>query len=504
MEIDVVNSVAKGRGSPLALLRLYCPGQTMALTADEIFLRATATANYLTHKGIRPGDHVGIYSRNRLRYILLDLACIQVGAIFCALDPLKQFDLQDIKFRYGFRLLFTEGPAETSIDLADIEILPPQSERLFPAKVYGDDDTPAIKFTSGTTGNPKGIAARAASINSSINEIQALFQHSPEDRVLLFLPLSLLQQRYWIYSALVYGFELILTTPAMWLTACKNLNPTVIMGVPGVFEEMRREVIKQWEKSGKEKSAIEIQKAVLGKLLGNNIRYLWSGSAPASRELIEFYHERDMPLYHGYGSNEACIVAKNHPGAYKPGSSGKLLPSKSVSFDADGQIYINSKQPVNVRYQYFNSEEDQLIFQGNTIKTGDIGYLDEDGFLYVTGRYSDFFKLDSGLPVHPEPIEQQLKHIHYVTEAIVAGEGRPFPCALIFCSDPDTTTDKIGGDLEKINAHFSKEKRIRKFRVLPMDENRKSVYFTNQNKPIRRKILQDFSEIIDGIYNECK
>ena len=196
-----------------------------------------------------------------------------------------------------------------------------------PCDGYDPADICAIKQTSGSTGVPKGIEATTASVNSSMAAVQQMFGHGDGDNLLVFLPVRYLQQRYWIYSALVNGHDVTRADRITVMDVARATSPTVIMGVPGFYEQLRTRV----EASGAAADVVARREATQAQI-GGRIRYLWTGSAPAGRATLDFFHECDVPLYEGYGLNETCIISKNHPGAVRVGSVGKVLPHKRIRF----------------------------------------------------------------------------------------------------------------------------------------------------------------------------
>ena len=195
-----------------------------------------------------------------------------------------------------------------------------------------------------------------------------MFTHGPDDDILVFLPLSLLQQRYWVYSALAYGHDVTISSYAAAFATMRRTRPTVVMGVPGFFETARRHIEGEAARHGT--SLVEAARG----LFGDRIRYLWTGSAPASPAVLEFFDDCGLPIFEGYGLNETCIVSKNHPGAHRRGSVGRVLPGKRVLIDADGVVSVQSDDPVDERYTYAAPGESERVFRaGGVVRTGDLG-----------------------------------------------------------------------------------------------------------------------------------
>ena len=206
-----------------------------------------------------------------------------------------------------------------------------------------------------------------------------MFAHGPADDLFVFLPLSVLQQRYWIYSALRFGHDVTVSTYEAAYAALGRVRPTVVMGVPGFFEGARKHVEAQARRRGPVVPETEALREAAQRLFGDRIRYLWTGSAPASPATLRFFTDAGLPIYEGYGLNETCIVSKNHPGAHKAGSVGRVLPGKEILFDAGGVINIRSAYPVNTRYEYAAPGESERDWQASLDACPEILWLFDNG-----------------------------------------------------------------------------------------------------------------------------
>ncbi len=345
-----------------------------------------------------------------------------------------------------------------------------------------------IKFTSGSTGIPKGLGATAGSIDASISAVQQLFEHRDGDNLFVFLPLSLLQQRYWVYSALAYGHDLTISTYEAAFAVLGRVAPTVVMGVPGFFETARKHLESRPDPA-----------AAAAKLFGGRIRYLWTGSAPARPSMLRFYTDLGLPIYEGYGLNEACIVAKNHPGAHREGSVGQVLPGKQVLIDADGVVSVRSEHPVNWRYEYAEPGDSERVFgPDGTVRSGDLGYLDEDGFLYIRGRADDVIVLDNGKKIIVRPLEEFLRSSPAIDEAVVFCPTQTHLVAVVSAAADAPDTSAITQWLAAANAEFAADEQIKEIIVAPERFSISNGMLTSQYKPRRQQILQAHASQIYG------
>ncbi|MDH6110353.1 long-chain acyl-CoA synthetase [Kitasatospora sp. MAP12-15] len=453
----------------------------------------------LSRLGIGPGDRIGILSANRLEWVLLDLAALRLKAVTAGFEPGKFEPDAALIAKYGLTLLFTDRPCEAAgaLPMEEALRLATEDAPTPAAEPYSPLEVTTIKFTSGSTGEPKGLGATAGSIDSSLHAVQELFQHGPDDSLFVFLPLSLLQQRYWVYSALRHGHDLTVCSYEAAFAALRRARPTVVMGVPAFFESARRHIEGRARRSG-QPVAVQARQ-----LFGDRIRYLWTGSAPASAALLRFFTEAGLPIHEGYGLNETCIVAKNHPGAHREGSVGRVVPGKQVLLDEDGVISVRSDHPVNVRYEYAAPGVSEQVFQpGGIVRTGDLGHLDEDGFLFIRGRADDVIVLENGKKIIVRPIEEQLKAAGSAIEECVV--FCPAQTDLVAVVSPPSLPllpadeSAIEQQLAAANAALGPDEQIS--RVVPARErfSIENGLLTSQFKPRRPQIRDAYATELDN------
>lgn len=500
MTRSVVNTVANNApaaGHRITSIRL---DGTRSLELTELFESAGRLARRLRDLGIGPGDRIGILAANSLDWVLLDLAALRLKAVTAGFEPAKFKPEAGLLERYSLKVLFTDRPvdggdpaADSIRPISDVAALleAPDEGPALPPVVYETTDTTTIKFTSGSTGEPKGLAPTVGSMDSTLNAVQGLFEHGDEDDLFLFLPLSLLQQRYWIYSALCFGHDITISTYEAAFATIARAKPTVVMGVPGFFEAAKKHMETRAGKAVTRGAdpAEALRDAALS-LFGPRIRYLWTGSAPARASMLEFFTAAGMPIFEGYGLNETDIVAKNHPGAHREGSVGQVLPGKKVLFDADGVISVQSDYPVNLRYAYSAPGDSERVFgPDGVVRTGDLGHIDQDGFLFIHGRADDVIVLDNGKKVIVRPIEEFLKASPAIEECVLFCPTQTHLAVVVSAADDPADEAAIHEQVARANATFTADEQIK--RVVVADER-----FTVENellgsqfKPRRPQIL---------------
>ncbi len=511
---SVINRVVSARPSPHHSIVFYRAGGQCRLSLDELSQLAWRVAAYLRRLGVGAGDRVGIIAKNRLEWVLLDLAALRIKAVSAGLEAGKFAASSELIDRFGLRLLFTDAPPAhgdgnddriKDIDclLAGLGDLPADPDGA--AVSYRPDETTTIKFTSGSTGVPKALAATVGSIDLSITGTQALFAHGPLDKLFVFLPLSLLQQRYWIYSALAFNHDVVVTNYELAFWALRREQPTVVMGVPAFFEALRKEIDARVARScgnASEAAAVAAMRRVAAfEAIGNRIRYLWTGSAPANQDMLRWFNDCGMPIFEGYGMNETCIVTKNAPGANRPGSVGRPLSGRHISLDANGIVIVRSDYPVNTKYLYAAPGDSERIFMPDgSVRTGDLGRIDEDGYLYILGRADDIVVLQNGHNVLVRPIEERLAACSSIEQCLVVGFGRPCLVAVLCTGHGEAAQPTITEHIAAMNKTAGDDERIGGFVLAPQPFSMENGLLTSQYKPRRRAIEALYGKEISETY----
>ncbi|MEY9894492.1 long-chain acyl-CoA synthetase [Catenulispora sp. MAP5-51] len=498
MTESIINRIVAARPAHEGTITVTGLGHRITWPLAEFHDRARAVAAALRRRGIGGGDRVGILSANRMEWALLDVACLMVKAQTAGFEPGKFSPDADLIQGYDLDLLYTDVqlPDDAPPQAVPIATVTGDSQEAdnsgeFEPAVWGATDCTTVKFTSGSTGVPKGLEATAGSIDSSLHAVQSLFDHQPGDNILTFLPLSLLQQRYWLYSALYWGHDITITTYQSVFAVMSAIRPTVVMGVPAFFDTAKRH-IEDLIADG-----VETGKAAQ-ELFGDRVRYLWTGSAPADQATLRFYTEAGLPLYEGYGLNETCITTKNHPGAHREGSVGRPLPGKQIVIDDEGVVCVRSDHPVNTAYTYAAPGDSERMFTpGGVVRTGDLGRLDEDGFLYILGRADDVIVLDNAKKIIVRPIETRFRDTGAVAECVLY---HPSPAGLVAVVSPHpggSDTAAIAEALHAVNAAGEADERICRVVVAAEPFTIDNGLLTSQFKPIRIRIAERHRDLID-------
>jgi long-chain acyl-CoA synthetase len=413
-----------------------------------------------------------------------------------------------------------------------------------------------IIYTSGTTGEPKGVMLTHTNLSSNVSDSCANFDFRPaEDVALSFLPLAHVYGRMLDYIYLFNGVTVAYVESVDNVAqALLELHPTVLAAVPRFFEKIYARMMEQgskntgmkrklfdwavdvgqragpWRCGSKSASlGLKLQWFLADKLVyskiragtGGKLRIVFSGGAPLSRDLAEFFWSIGIPIFQGYGLTETSpILTSNYP-ANRVGSSGRPIPNVIIRIADDGEIL--AKGPC-VMQGYYESPDAtrEVVDEEGWFHTGDVGYLDADNYLFITDRKKDLIKTAGGKFVAPQPIENALKTSPYILNAMIVGDQRRFVVALLV---PNTATvsaraqdsgvllgsnetvaahpwvrSLIEGEIKRVNAHLGQWETIKRFALLPEDFTFDNGGLTYTLKLKRRVVEQKYRETIDKLY----
>ncbi len=421
-----------------------------------------------------------------------------------------------------------------------------------------DKDSPcSIIYTSGTTGNPKGVVLSHWNFVSNVLHIRDIIDFSAKDRCLSFLPLShVLERMAGYYSMLAGGVgiayaERMDTVPA----DVADVKPTIMVSVPRLYEKIyaksasmamaagfpkkniffwARDVgirVAELETAGETVGGmLAFQRAIADKLvfgklrskLGGRIRFMVSGGAPLNAKIAKFFYGAGMVVLEGYGLTETSpVLACNNIGAIRFGSVGKVLPGTEIEIAEDGEIMCRGPQ---VMIGYFNNESatQEVLSSDGWLATGDIGHIDEDGYVFITDRKKDIIVTAGGKNIAPQPIENAFATNKNITQMVVIGDKRQFLSSLIVpdfevlrgfaeaggineISDEDllkhpAVLGLYEDILEQMNRDLPGFSQIRKFSLLPREFSLDEGELTPTMKVKRFAINKKYDTVISAMY----
>ena len=414
----------------------------------------------------------------------------------------------------------------------------------------------SIIYTSGTTGEPKGVMLTHTNLCSNVTDSCVTFDmKSGVDLALSFLPLAHVYGRMMDYIFLFNGITLAyIESVDLVAQALVELHPTVIAAVPRFFEKIYAKLMEQgsgntgakrkifdWAMSVAKRAAawrcglrpagvgLKAQWALADRLVykkiragtGGALRVVFSGGAPLSRDLAEFFWSVGVPIYQGYGLTETSpILTSNYP-QNRVGSSGRPIPHVELRIAEDGEIL--AKGPCLMQGYYKSPESTrEAINEDGWFHTGDIGYLDRDNYLFITDRKKDLLKTAAGKFVAPQPIENALKNSPYILNAMVVGDQRKFVVALVvpnattvgakaqeqgvrFASNQEMVAHPlvkslIDGEVRRLTANLAQWETIKRFALLPEDFTFDNGSLTYTLKLKRRVVEKKYQQVIDQLY----
>ena len=556
------------------------PGAWSSITTGEFHRLVLAAAKGLIAFGVGKGDAVTLFSATRFEWGVLDFALAAIGAVnvpvydtdsaaqaeriindsgvkLAVTDNRERYDrLDSINDRCpGLqRILMMDGNALGALEGLGVSV----SDEELEARIADThaDDLATIVYTSGSTGAPKGVELTHRNFLSVVRAGyeclgEVLCDNHP--RLLLFLPLAHCFARFIQYCSIgsddgVVGY---LPDTKSLLPDLRSFKPTYLLGVPRVFEKVYNaasrkagtgfkgrifaqaaQCAREWsrtEQDGGKHSASQrarhamfetsVYRAVRG-ALGPNIRYVACGGAPLSADLAHFFAGIGLPMIQGYGMTEtAAPFTVTRVNDNKIGTVGQPAPGSSVRIADDGEVQVRG---ANVFRGYHNLPEKtaETFTADGWLKTGDLGSLDEDGRLMITGRKKDIIITAGGKNVSPIPMEEEIAKCPIVEHAVVVGDGRPFIGALVTL-DPEglaswlptigqpadlsladvaalpQVREEIQPFVDRANATVSRAESVRKFVVLDAQFTQKNSCLTPSLKVVRPAVNRVFSGAID-------
>jgi len=395
--------------------RLTClgpDGRTRELGFAELQATVLALADRLAAGGLRAGHVVGLQAENAIEWVVWDLAVARLRAVLRPYPAHHHFDAAERIATDGLALLVSDRPdhlaAAHAVSLSSEDFDPAAIDVLAPRRP--EPDLHSLVYSSGTTGREKVLMISRAGAVAAIRWFLTAFDFGPEDRHLVFLPLANFQQRQQVYACLFQGVNLGLCSYDRAMPATRALKPTFLVAPPALYENML---------SIAESGAV----LTLPQLFGGEIRFMITGMAAIRARVMDAYWAAGLKLLEGYGLTECGIIACNTPDRRRPGTVGRLLDPEAFSLSADGEILIRQRHPLSLGYLDDEALNRSIYREDGTVMTGDIGHLDEDGFLVLDGRLKEMIPLPSGKKLNPADLEQVLLQLPGVADAIAVDNG---------------------------------------------------------------------------------
>jgi long-chain acyl-CoA synthetase len=566
----VAATILAAHHSGAALTAPGAPGVSYAGLAAAV----REIAGGLAGLGIEAGDRVAILAGTRPEWTLADLGTLWAGATVVPIyHTSSPSECAYILEHAGVRAIFCEdaaqlakldraalpglahavlmtGEAPGAITLAELRA---GGELALPAEVR-PQDVATIIYTSGTTGPPKGCMVTHGSLLATVAmyERELELGDSPLS-VYLFLPLAHSLARVAELAVLDCGGTLAFWggDPKRIVEELAVIRPTHFPSVPRIYEKIHTAVLSQaaeqslikrgvfrWAlREGARFSACAspgrlrrlrhdvADRLVLGRvrsLFGDRLVFAMCGAAPISAEILEFFDACGVLILEGYGLTESCAATSvNTPRRVRFGSVGRPLSGTDVAIAEDGEILIAGPHVFSGYYR--DPDATSVTLDGRWLRSGDLGELDADGFLHITGRKKDLIITSSGKNVSPENLESALRETRWISQAVVAGERRPYLVALVtldadeapkLAAELGVTADigtmardprvhaAVAADVEAVNSQFARIEQIKRFAILERDFTQDDGELTPTLKVKRSAVSAHFGDRIDALYGK--
>ncbi len=551
------------------------------VTAAEFRDQVVALAKGLVAAGVQPGDKLGMMCHTRYEWSLVDFAVWFAGAILVPVyetsSPAQvQWNLSDsgatsvILETADHFARFDEVHPDLpliervwQIDLGDLDKLAtsgaavPDEEIERRRRIARGEDIATLIYTSGSTGRPRGCVLTHSNFvelarNASVAMREVL--ETPDASTLLFITMAHVYARFiavlCVHAGVRVGHQ---ADTSVLLPSLSSFRPSFLLAVPRVFEKVYNSAEQKAESSGRGnifRRAVAVAVAhsealdagtvplklrlqfalfdrlvysTLRRALGGRVIYAISGSAPLGARLGHFYRSLGLKILEGYGLTETTAPATvNLPDKFKIGTVGPAIAGMSVRIVDGGEIELRG---IGVFAGYWNNPKATAdTFDDGWFKTGDVGTLDDDGFLTITGRTKEIIVTAGGKNVSPAALEDPIRANPLVSQVIVVGDQKPFIAALVTL-DPEmlpvwlgnngmnsrmtleeaATDPAIAAEIQKAvddaNTRVSRAESIRKFKVLPIELTEASGHLTPKMSIKRYAILKDFADEIEGLYS---
>ncbi len=583
---DFVLRQAKLETNPALFSRRNADDVWIDVSAKEFHADVSAIAKGLIASGINVGDRVGIMARTRYEWVLVDFAIWFAGAV--SVPIYETSSPSQVAWNLGDSTavaVFAETPAHENIvrqgahneDLSALAHVwqlegdgldelreagkDVSDEVLESARTAnGLDDLATIIYTSGTTGRPKGCMLthhNFVELSENAYAVLGTTVLAPGAQTIMFLPLAHVFARYISVLAVAGGAKVGHTPDIKNLLAdLQSFKPSFILAVPRVFEKVYNSASLKAESEGKgkifaaaAKTAIEysrtvqdgragvglkVKHAVFDKLvytklraaMGGQVRHAVSGGGPLGERLGHFFHGIGLQILEGYGLTETTApITVNRPELSRIGTVGAPLPGNAVKIAGDGEILAKG---VCVMKGYFGRDDlTAETFVDGWFRTGDIGELDEQGFLRITGRKKEIIVTSGGKNVVPALLEDQIRADAIVSQCVVMGDQRPFIAALVTLDEEalpqwgkahglpaditvaeaavhPTVVTAVQTAVNKANQSVSGAEAIKSFRIVDTDFTETSGHLTPSMKVKRAQVMKDFDSVVEEIYSSNK
>jgi long-chain acyl-CoA synthetase len=386
-------------------------GSTRKVTFGALRTMALDLAARLSRGGLAQGHVVGIQAENSIDWVVWDLAIAHLRAVLRPYPSHHEFEAGERIAAHSLALLVSDR----EVHRARPHVSPVEWDGFQPDMIDAsaprsiEPDLHSIVYSSGTTGREKVLLISRKGASAAVTWAYRDLDLGPQDRHLIFLPLTGIQQRNQVLTCLHVGADVILCAYQRTMPAIRAYKPTFLLGPPAIYENML--------------SVAESGGLSLSELFGGQVRFLVTGMAPIRPRVMAAYWDAGLKLLEGYGLTECGIIACNTGEHCKVGTVGRPIDPAGFSISPEGEILVRQRQPLSLGYLDADDLNAETFAPDGRVRTGDMGRLDEDGFLILDGRIKDMIILPSGKKLHPGDLEHMLLQLPGVEDAVAVDNG---------------------------------------------------------------------------------
>ncbi len=463
-------------------------------TYTELKQKVDSTISFLAEQQLRKGDTVILRTPNSPEWSCIFFACASLGVVVVPLDSNSTPEFIDTIARTTrAKIIFTShtlspltpSPYTPIVYIEDIPFDSLPSAAIASVPTIEPNDTLEIVFSSGSTGEPKGVVLTHANVCSDVYMLSQVAPLSSTHQFLSLVPLShMLEQTGGLFSPLFWGASIVYPytiKPKYMVAALQNERITSIVCVPAVLQLLKNSIMRTVEAAHKttqfsqalsraERFPVAIRRLLFHRIrtkLGLSLKEFYVGGAPLDVSLELFWTRLGIVPLQGYGLTEASpLITASSLQAHKPRSVGRVLPGISVQVADDGELLL---QGPNLTREYFQNEQATAnAFANGWFHSGDVGAIDADGYVYIQGRKKNTIISDSGMNIYPEDIEQALREFGGVKEAVVCGIKKDTSTLLVAAVLTDTDTPSPEEIMQRANNHLASHQQIQKLVLWPL------------------------------------
>ena len=572
-------------GNPRSVLWQDELGRWRPISSDNLYQRVRALGKTLVEWGAQKGDRIALIGENRWEWAVSDFATLAIGTANVPVYPTLTGEqiaalVQDAGCRIAIvstrqqyeklaavraktqleRIVIMDSVGAPAGAIPFSEVLAGADERgserdpEFDALAHSvqPGDLATLIYTSGTTGEPKGVMLTHGNIAANQNFAGYEYSFNAKDVCISFLPLSHITARALDYVMYGSGAQVVYCAKFDMLPqAMREIKPTVFVGVPRVYEKIHQEVVRRAGESAVKKRLLPLavrigakhrdlvygggrpssrlwklaDKLVYSKVreaFGGRVRVFVSGGAPLGVDTAQWFASAGIAVWEGYGLTETSpVIALNSLPNHRMGAVGKPLPNIEIKFAGDGELLVRGPS-VFAGYWHKPESNDECFDGEGWFKTGDIGHVDQDGFLYITDRKKELLKTSGGKLVAPQPIENKLKNDILVGQVALVGDKHKFISAIISPNfsaleewarhreirartRAELLKDKrvvalYDGLVREVNGGLANFETIKRFRLVAEEWSQETGELTPSMKLKRRVITERYSGVVAELY----